>query len=96
MERSSTEPTPDHCVVITPNLTEAERFLLLLAEDAEQFTFQSFDDCKTRKDPKLTRVLHGTLKQYAAELTRLNEYGAGIFVMVQRGDGQAVVWRGRL
>jgi hypothetical protein len=69
------------------SLADAARFLTLLDETATQFTFQSFDDNRDRADPKLARILHGTLAEHAETLIRLNNLGAGIFVMVQEGDG---------
>ncbi len=51
------------------------------------FTFQTFDDDKLRKSPGLARVLHGTLDEHYVELTRLQQQGAGVFVMVNEGDG---------
>ena len=33
-------------------------------------------------------MLHGTIGQLALELARLNDAGAGIFVMVNVGDGR--------
>ena len=41
------------------NLAEAEKFLNLLDECADKFTFQTFDDDKHRKSPQLARWLHG-------------------------------------
>lgn len=70
----------------TPNLTEAHKFLKLL-DPLGVFTFQTFDDDAARKDPRLNRVLHGTLAQHADELIKLNARGAGVFAMVNRGDG---------
>jgi len=64
----------------------ADQFLTLLAEGAEEFTFQTFDDNKSRKDPLLTRILHGSLDQHFDELCRLNGKGAGIFVTVNETD----------
>lgn len=61
-------------------------FLTLLAESVEEFTFQTFDDNKSRKDPSLTRILHGSLDQHFDELCRLNAKGAGIFVTVNQTD----------
>ena len=55
---------------------------MLLDEDAENFVFQTFADNPGRKDKTLTRVLYGTLDEHAAELTRLNQKGAGVFVLV--------------
>lgn len=54
-------------------------------------TFQTFSDHKPNPTPAgwrdpLARVLHGTLVQRGAELARLNDAGAGIFVMVNAGD----------
>jgi hypothetical protein len=70
------------------DLSEAERLLTLLDEAASQFTFQTFDDNKSRKDPRLLCLLHGTLAEHAEELTPLNQRGAGVFVLVQEGDGR--------
>jgi hypothetical protein len=63
-----------------------DQFLTLLAEGAEEFTFQTFDDNKSRKDPLLTRILHGSLDLHFDELCRLNSKGAGIFVTVNETD----------
>jgi hypothetical protein len=59
----------------------------LTGEEDPVVTFQTFSDRKpsTPPDP-LARVLHGILGQRAAELARLNDQGAGIFVMVSAGD----------
>lgn len=67
------------------DLAEAQRFLDLLAP-GEQVTFQTFDD-SPQKRPYFNRVLHGTLAQHEEVLVDLNTHGAGIFVMVNRGDG---------
>lgn len=66
-------------------MNQAQRFLTLLAGD-EPVTFQTFDDGAT-KNPKLARILHGNLEEHAATLSALNAQGAGVFVMVNRGDG---------
>lgn len=70
------------------DVDEARRFLDILGP-GEQFTFQTFHDVGRgeAKDPSLTRVLHGTFDARADELTALHDRGAGIFVMVNRGDG---------
>jgi hypothetical protein len=70
------------------DLDEADRFLKCLGRETNCFTFQTFDDDKERKDKKLLRVLHGTLAQHSAELARLNEEGAGVFVTVNETDGK--------
>jgi hypothetical protein len=69
----------------TLDLAQAQRFLDLL-DRSGVFTFQTFDDAAT-KSHRLNRVLHGTLAQHADEMAKLNARGAGIFVMVNRGDG---------
>lgn len=71
---------------LVPDLVEAQRFLDLLGP-GEEFTFQTFDDDKYLKRKDLSKVLHGTLKQHQEELTRLQRKGAGVFVMVNAGDG---------
>lgn len=72
---------------MTPQPSEAQRFLDLLAP-GELFTFQTYSDKKgkDRFDP-LARVLHGSLSQHEEELVALSAQGAGVFVMVNRGDG---------
>src|SRR5258707_402284 len=42
----------------------------------------------SNKDGDWGRVLHGTLSQHCEELARLNAAGAGVFVMVNEGDGK--------
>jgi len=65
-----------------PNLAEAAHFLKLLDPEATEFTFQTFDDNADRDDKSLVRVLHGSLEQLAARLSRLNAKGAGIFITI--------------
>ncbi len=75
------------CPTLAIDFVEAQRFLDLLAPD-EDVTFQTFPDSVALKGQKnLIRVLHGRLSKYAGELKRLNQGGAGIFVMVNAGDG---------
>jgi len=74
---------------LEPDLEQARLFLKALTiEDDPKVTFQTFDDNADRKDKVLNKILHGTLNQYAQELTRLNNRGAGIYVMVNQGDGK--------
>ena len=73
---------------LTPDRIMAERFLNMLDENEEQFTFAIFDDYKThgkkpRKDRNLTRELHGSLGKCWPEMCDLNQKGAGVFVCVQ-------------
>ena len=73
--------------VLCRDFEEAAQFLDLIAED-EMITFQTFDDVKNRKDPKLVRVLHGSLEQHLQALIDLNKQGAGIFFTVNTTDLQ--------
>jgi len=78
---------------MTPNLEEARRFLAMVAPKGP-ITFQTFSDRKPEGwfDP-LARVFHGTLDEHAPDLIRFSEAGAGVFFMVNQGDG--VVRQGR-
>jgi hypothetical protein len=73
---------------LNPNPDDALQYLELLAPGEDEFTFQAFDD-SANKDRNKAKVFHGTLEQHAASLIRLNQNGAGIFVMVNKGDGIA-------
>ena len=73
---------------LSPDRDQAERFLRLLDEDAERFTFQTFDDSKGREDERLTRVLNGTLDKHWQALCALNRKGAGVYVTVNETDLQ--------
>ena len=73
---------------LEPNLEQTQHFLTLLDEEAESFTFQTFDDNKASKDPALTWIFHGTLKQHASALMDLNKRGAGVFVTANVTDGE--------
>ncbi len=68
-----------------PDLYQTQAFLDALDPDGI-FTFQTFDD-KGKQNSSLARVFHGTLKEHADALTRLQQQGAGAFVMVSKGDG---------
>ena len=67
---------------VTHDKVMASTFLSGLDPTATRFTFQTFDDNKDRKSKALARVLHGTLDGCFAELTRLNNLGAGIFITI--------------
>ena len=58
-----------------------------LSQFGDRFTFQTFDD-SPRKSASLSRILHGTFREHAATLAALNEKGAGVFIMVNAGDGR--------
>ena len=70
---------------LAPNLEDAERFLRVL-EPEGLFTFQAIPEAKD--STARPTVLHGTLDEHAAALEVLNRNGAGIFFMVNKGDGQ--------
>ncbi len=67
---------------------EAREFLHLLGPSPGRLTFQTFanaQDCSVRPE-----ILHGTIDQHLEHLRRINAGGAGIYVMINEGDG---VWR---
>ncbi len=70
---------------VDPAHLDAYRFLRALGE---RHTFQTFDDRKGSKRNALSRKLHGTLAEHADTLAQLNGQGAGVYVMVNAGDGK--------
>lgn len=70
------------------NLGEAKRFLHALDPKAKSFTFQVFDDDKSRKDKHLAHIFHGGLDKHAASLEIYNGKGAGVFVTVNETNGK--------
>ncbi|CAN7266694.1 DNA-primase RepB domain-containing protein [Acidovorax sp. LjRoot38] len=71
--------------LLNPDLEQARRFLQAL-DPAGVFTFQTFPENKElRALPG--RILHGALDDKADELARLQQQGAGVFVMVNEGNG---------
>ena len=54
----------------------------------ESLTFQTFDDDADRKARSLAQILHGTVESCASSLHALNKRGAGVFWMVNHGDGK--------
>ena len=67
---------------------QAERFLTLLDEAAESFTFQTFDDLGSRKDKSLARILHGELASHVTDMQRLQWRRAGVYVTFNETDGK--------
>ncbi len=85
------KPCSSETTVSTPrqDARSARAFIEALTGSADsEVTFQTFDDNNDRKLSSLARVLHGTLSAHWPELVRLNEAGAGVFVMVNAGDGK--------
>lgn len=62
-------------------------WLIDLIADGGRVTFQTFDDAKAGRKG-LTRVLQGSLGYHAETLAALNERGAGVYFMVNAGDGK--------
>jgi hypothetical protein len=62
----------------------AARFLAALSADNE-YTFQTFAEAPG-SGRALNRILHGSFDRHARTLAALNFKGAGVFVMVNRGD----------
>lgn len=79
MNKNST-PTP---TTLTPNFSEAEKFLSLFDG---LITFQTFDDSGQRKE--LARHTSSPLEKIRESISRLNNAGAGVFFMVNEGDGK--------
>lgn len=71
---------------LTPNAAAAKAFIKKFAPNGI-VTLQTFDDDKVRKNMGLARVFHGTLDQYLDDLTKLQSQGAGVFMMINEGDG---------
>lgn len=73
----------------------AEQFIRIIAGDTP-VTFQTFDDRERKdsagrnlpKDRKLSRILHGNLTEHYEVLVQLNKQGAGVFMMINEGDGK--------
>jgi len=66
------------------DLAMARAFLAALSPDAEH-TFLTFDDTGQKRST-LIRELHGGLAKHERLLASLNTRGAGVFVMINRGD----------
>lgn len=70
------------------NQDEAKRFLSRLCADSEVTTFQIFPDRgKDLRAPK-PKIIQTTEANLWSKLCKLNQDGAGIFVMVNGGDGK--------
>ena len=63
---------------------DASRFIDLMT-DGEAATYQTFDDQGSRGE--LARVMHGSFDELRPALRQLNARGAGVFWMVNYGDG---------
>lgn len=72
-------------IQLEPDEKQAQRFLNLLDEGEEKFTFQTFDDSSAKRSD-LARVLNGTLEEHWPFLVVMNRRGAGIFVTINKTD----------
>ena len=65
---------------------QSRHFLTLLDPSARDFTFQTFDDDRARKNPALVRTIQ-SLPTARDELQKLNEQGAGVSVTINETNG---------
>lgn len=79
-------------LTLEPNFDMAAQFLALIAPD-DEITFQTIPESPdalalpAQKQGALRRVYHGSFEEHASTLGALNVCGAGVFFMVNRGDG---------
>lgn len=74
----------DDVVATAPDIDAARAFIAALTGSPDtQMVFQTFDDTKERKSPRLARVISGTVAEHFPQLADLNKRGAGIFLTVQ-------------
>lgn len=78
---------------LSTDISMTRKYIELLTGDpASPMTFQTFDD-SPQKRGRLAHVFHGSIDEHFDDLAALNRQGAGVFVMVNEGDG--VVQEGR-
>ena len=71
------------------DILQASAFLASLSGNIDAaHSFQLFDDNSDRKAGYLKKIMHGTIHERVNDLGHLNEEGAGIFVMINAGDGR--------
>lgn len=71
--------------LLQPDISEADRGARHLFGES-QFTLQTFSDRKGHSE--LAKLLHGPIDQHVSQLIRLQNAGAGVFWMVNEGDGK--------
>jgi len=70
------------------DLAQAQQFLKLLDSTTDSFTFQTYGDTPDAKVNLSPFWRHGSLNDCVKALVENNNQGAGISVMVNRGDGK--------
>jgi hypothetical protein len=80
---------PAERVNLSSDDEQSRCFLDPLDPNASNFTFQTFDDDRTRKNPALTHIVQAPLS-VRDELVKLNKQGAGVFVTSIKPTGAAV------
>ncbi|MBR0847190.1 AAA family ATPase [Bradyrhizobium diazoefficiens] len=73
-----------HATSTVQDQEQAKRFLTRLDPTTDQFTFQTYDDNRERKEAALACILHGSLERHFRKLVALNNRGAGVSVTVNR------------
>ena len=74
-------------MILKPDFSQAIKFLELLDDTAESFTFQTFIDKKAAGSSALAQVITGPFELVKDKLSLLNSQGAGIFVTVNETNG---------
>jgi hypothetical protein len=64
---------------------QPRQFLKLLDPTAAGFTFQTFSDNKSNKNPELTQIVQSPAHK---ELLQLHAHGAGVYVTINETDGK--------
>jgi hypothetical protein len=72
--------------LLQPDFAMMERFCTLLDDSAEFFTFQFFDDQKSRGDGRLASIRHSTIPQLAKYIRKKTQAGAGVFIVPNETD----------
>jgi hypothetical protein len=78
---STPTPRPKHTNL---DHVQASKFLKLLNSKFADFTFQTFDDDRNRRNPTLTKIVQS---QERGKLFQLHAQGAGVFVTINETDG---------
>lgn len=70
-------------IAAPPDLDQARLFLAQL-DPSGRFTFQTFAEAKSGNSRP--QIFHGSIDDCASSLTEMNQAGAGVFVMINKGD----------